>query len=755
MGAGPAGLYFGLLLKKAAPHIDIRITERNRSDDTFGWGVVFSDETLDNFLSADGVTHDAIRESFVHWEAIDVHYRGEVVRSGGHGFSGVSRRKLLQILQARCAELGVEMCFETEFSSVVPFLGADLVVAADGVNSRVRTELAEHFKPTVVPGEAKFIWLGTHKVFDAFKFFHARNEHGFFTVHAYPFDATTSTFIVETDEASWRAAGLDTMSIESAVRYCESLFADHLDGNALMTNRSSWVNFQRVNNATWHHDNVVLIGDAAQTAHFSIGSGTKLAMEDAIALVDAVLEHERDIPAALAAYQESRWVDVAKLQKSALTSQRFFEHIKRYADDDLLTLSMNMMTRSKRVTHENLRLRDAQYIASIDRQFADNAGVASTDPPPPPMFTPLTLRGMTLDNRVVVSPMCMYSSDEGLPSDWHLVHLGSRAVGGAGLLIVEMTNVSADARITPGCTGIYDDAHTAAWRRITDFVHDHSRAKIALQLGHAGRKGATKLMWDGMDRPLPDTDAWPLLAASAVPYFPESQVPKAMDRADMDAVVADYVRAAQRADEAGFDMIEVHCAHGYLLASFISPLTNQRSDEYGGSIEDRMRFPLEVFDAVRAVWPPQRPISVRISATDWAPGGLTDDEGVAVAQMLAEHGCDLIDVSTGQTVSDAEPEFGRMYQTPFADRIKHEVGNSTGISTMAVGAILGWDHVNTILASGRADLCAMARPHLFDPYLTLHAAAEQAYWDVHWPKQYVPGAPVRPTKDALSDDPGR
>ena len=752
LGGGPAGLYSAILLKRAAPDHEIHIVERNRSDDTFGWGVVFSDETLGNFLAADAATHKAITEAFVHWEAIDVSYRGETVRSGGHGFSGVSRKKLLQILQNRCLELGVKISFETEFDSVEGFAReADLVIAADGVNSRVRTEMAEHFGPDVVPGKAKFIWLGTRQVFDAFKFFHVANEHGFFTVHAYPFDGETSTFIVETDEASWRAAGLDTKSIADGVAYCEQIFAEHLGGHGLMTNRSSWIQFQRVKNRTWHHDNVVLIGDAAHTAHFSIGSGTKLAMEDAMALVDALCAHPDDVPAALAAYQDARWVDAAKLQKTAVTSQRFFEHIKRYTDDDLLPFSLNMMSRSKRVTHENLRLRDGAYVGSVDRWFADQAGLEAVDPPPPPMFTPLKLRGMTLENRVVVSPMCMYSAGDGTPNDWHLVHLGSRAVGGAGLVIAEMTNVSADARITPGCTGIYSDAHVAGWRRVTDFVHQNSRAKIALQLGHAGRKGATKLMWDGMDEPLADTEAWPLLAASAIGYLPHSQVPKPMDRADMDAVRDDYVRAAQRALEADFDMLEVHFAHGYLLATFISPLTNQRTDAYGGSLQNRLRFPLEVFDAVRAVWPEDRPISVRISATDWAPGGLSEADLIGLARALHEHGCDLVDVSTGQTVVDSEPDFGRMFQTPFADLIKHEVP----IRTMAVGAILGWDHVNTILASGRADLCAMARPHLADPYLTLHAAAEQGYYEVSWPKQYLAGAPVPPAQNKITNDPGR
>ena len=738
IGGGPAGLYFGLLLKKAAPHHEIHITERNQPDDTFGWGVVFSDETLGNFLEADPQTHQAIIKDFVHWDAIDIHFRDTVVRSGGHGFSGIARRRLLQLLQDRCLELGVKIDFSTEVEGLEAFADADLIVAADGINSKIRTQLADHFKPTIIPGKAKFIWLGTTKVFEACKFFCRHNEHGFFTVHAYPFDADTSTFIVETDEESWRAAGLDQMSVDDGVAYCERLFADDLQGHPLLTNKSAWINFMRVKNGNWCHDNVVLIGDAAHTAHFSIGSGTKLAMEDSIALTNAVLEHD-DVSKALAAYQEARWVDVAKLQKTAQTSRRFYENIKRYADQHPLQFAVNMMSRSKRVTHENLRVRDPEFIGKVDRWFADENGAADVDPPPPPMFTPFSLRSMTLKNRVVVSSMCQYSCEGGVPNDWHLVHLGSRAIGGAGLVMAEMTDVSADGRISPGCAGIWSDEQAQAWKRIVDFVHGNSDAKIGLQLAHAGRKGATKRLWEGADQPLPNDQQWELIAPSPVPYKENNQVPRAMTRQDMDEVKAQFVAATKRAVDAGFDIIELHFAHGYLLSTFVSPLTNRRDDEYGGDLAGRLRFPLEVLDAVRAAWPDDRPMSVRISATDWAPGGTTEDDAVAIAKALQEHGVDIVDVSTGQVVAHQQPEYGRMYQTPFADRIRQEVG----MATMAVGAIQGWDHVNTILASGRADLCALARPHLFDPYLTLHAAAEQEYFDVRWPNQYLSVAPRR------------
>lgn len=743
IGGGPGGLYFSLLMKKARPDAAITVYERNKPGDTFGWGVVFSDETLSNFLEADRPTCDRITEGFVHWDAIDVHYRGEVIRSGGHGFSGIARRRLLQILQERCAELGVQLEFSAEIEGLGAFAGSDLVVAADGINSRTRTALAEHFGPDIRQGKSKFIWLGTSKVFDAFKFFFRRNEHGFFQVHAYPFEEGTSTFIVETDEASWRAAGLDAMSVEQGVAYCERLFAEELEGHALRTNKSEWINFRKVYNETWHHRNVVLIGDAAHTAHFSIGSGTKMAMEDAIALVD-VLQEIESIPAALAEYEDRRWVDAAKLQKTAETSRRWFEDARRYADDPMPQLTMSLLSRSKRVTHANLQLRDGAFIETIDRWFAEQAGVGERQPPPPPMFTPFSLRDLSLDNRVMVSPMCQYSAVDGAPNDWHMVHLGSRALGGAGLVMAEMTNVTREGRISPGCTGLYDDAHVAAWRRITEFVHTRSRAKIGVQLGHAGRKGSTGVLWDGYDKPLAEGN-WPIIAPSPLPLHPGvSQTPRPMTRDDMDGLVAAYVDAARRAEAAGFDIVEIHMAHGYLLASFISPLTNRRDDEYGGSLEARMRYPLEIFDAVRATWPEHKPISVRISAVDWAPGGTTIEDAVEISRMLQSHGADIIDVSSGQTVPHEQPEYGRMFQAPLSDRIRHEVG----IPTIAVGAIQGWDHINTVLAAGRADLCALARPHLYDPALTLHAAREQEFYDVHWPDQYLSGAPAPPDPQA-------
>jgi len=721
-------------MKKADPACDIRVIERNPAGVTWGWGVVFSDETLENFRDADRETHDQIASSFARWDSIDIHFRGKLIRSGGHAFCGIRRMKLLEILQERCRRLGVDLEFDTDVESLDGFTDADLIVAADGVNSRIRTERADAFGPDIRPGRSPYIWLATRKVFEAFTFIVETNEHGMFQVHAYPFDHDTSTFIVECDEGTWRRAGLDRATERESVAYCEKLFAPWLDGQGLLSNKSSWIRFQRIKNRTWRHGRVVLIGDAAHTAHFSIGSGTKMAMEDSIALVTA-LGSGAGVDRALEIYQESRWVDIAKRQRAAQVSQEWFESIGRRRDMAPEQFAVSLLSRSKRVTHGNLKLRDPGYIESVDRWFAASQG-HTADPVPPPMFLPFRLRGMELRNRVVVSPMCQYSAEDGLPNDWHLVHLGSRAVGGAGLVMTEMTDVSREGRITPGCTGMYEPEHVAAWKRIVDFVHGRSRAKIGIQLAHAGRKGSTRLMWEGIDEPLPEGN-WPLLAASAVPWSPASQVPKPMDRADMDQVRDDFVRSARMSVEAGFDMLELHFAHGYLLSSFISPLTNKRSDEYGGSLENRMRFPLEVFDAAREAWPQDRPISVRVSAVDWAPGGLEMEETVALCALLKEHGCDIIDVSSGMTTPDAEPVYGRMFQAPFAERIRLEAG----IHTMAVGNIQHYDHVNTLLVAGYADLCVLARPHLFDPYLTLHAAAEQGWTDVFWPNQYLPGRP--------------
>jgi anthraniloyl-CoA monooxygenase len=736
VGGGPAGLYFAILMKKADPAHEITVLERNRPDDTFGFGVVFSDATLENFAEADGQTYEEITQAFAHWDDIDIHYQGQVLTSVGHGFSGLARQRLLDILHRRCRALGVRLTFQQEVADLTPYLGADLVLAADGVNSTVRASYAEHFGPQIDWRPNKFVWLGTTCPFPAFTFIFKPSPHGLWRVHAYRYDRDHSTFILETTAETWQRAGLDGASEDDTVAFTERLFARELGGHRILKNRSLWRSFPTVRNSRWHWRNVVLVGDAAHTAHFSIGSGTKLAMEDAVALARALGER-RDVGAALTAYEEERRPQVEAIQRAAQVSLEWFEQTERY-DGRLepIQFAFSLLTRSLRVTHDNLRLRDAKFVETVDRWFAaraaDQSGVTvSAQPAPPPMFTPFRLRDLVLASRVVVSPMCQYSAEDGTPNDWHLVNLGSRAVGGAALVIAEMTDVSREGRISPGCTGMYKPEHLTAWRRIVEFVHAHTPARIALQLAHAGRKGSTRRLWEGIDEPLAAGN-WPLISASPLPYFPHSQVPRAMDRADMDLVREQFVQAAGMAAAAGFDMLEIHMAHGYLLASFISPLTNVRTDEHGGPLPNRMRYPLEVFDAVRAAWPAAKPISVKISATDWAEGGLTPEDSVEVARLLKAHGCDVITVSTGQTVAGQEPRYGRLYQTPFSDRIRHEAG----LPTMTVGNIASYADVNSILAAGRADLCVLARGHLWDPYWTRHAAWEQGY-DLPWPDQYV------------------
>jgi len=748
LGGGPAGLYTALLMKKADPRRVVRVVERNTPGDTFGWGVVFSDQTLGNLEAADAQTAAEIVGSFKRWDNIDVHFKGRTVTSGGHGFCGIGRKRLLNILQARCEALDVELAYDDEVTddvAVARDFAADLVVAADGLNSRIRTRYAATFEPDVELRHCRFVWLGTRKRFAAFTFAFVETPHGWFQAHAYQYDNDTSTFIVEAPEATWRAAGLEVMSQEEGIAYCEQLFAPWLDGHPLMSNarhmRGSaiWIRFPRVVCRHWVHWNsidgrdvpVVLMGDAAHTAHFSVGSGTKLALEDAIALARAV-DAAPDLASALTVYEAERALEVLKIQNAARNSTEWFENVARYTAFEAEQFAYSLLTRSQRISHENLRLRDAKFVAGLEGWFARRVRPAAV--PVPPMFVPFTLRGITLKNRVVVSPMAQYSCRDGMPDDFYLVHIGSRAHGGAGLVFTEMVCVAPDARISPGCAGLYTDEHTAAWRRIVDYVHSRTSAKIALQLGHAGPKGSTQLGWEIPDAPLP-VGNWPLVAPSALAYGPDNQVPQAMMRADMTRVLDEFVQATVRGAAAGFDWVELHCAHGYLLSAFLSPLTNLRNDEYGGPLEQRARYPLEVFRAMRAVWPADRPMSVRISAHDWAPGGNTPEDAIALARLFHAAGADLIDVSSGQTTRAAKPVYGRMYQTPFADRVRNE----GGIATMAVGAIFEPDHVNSILMAGRADLCAIARPHLADPYWTLHAAAALGMHDVEWPVQYLYG----------------
>ncbi len=743
IGGGPAGLYFALLMKARHPHLDITVVERNRPFDTFGWGVVLSDQTLANLQVAEAGTARMIGESFHHWDDIQVFFKGGQVRSSGHGFCGIGRKRLLNILQERCLELGVNLVFETDATddqALAAQYGADLVIASDGLNSRIRTRYAEVYQPDIDLRKCRFVWLGTHQTFDAFTFAFEETEHGWFQAHAYQFDETTSTFIVETPEEVWKAHGLDQMEQPEAIAFCEKLFAKYLGGHSLISNAShlrgsaNWIRFPRVICKHWTHRidiggktvPVVLMGDAAHTAHFSIGSGTKLAMEDAIDLADE-FGHGGSIDEVLVGYEARRSVEVLKIQNAARNSTEWFENVSRYTGMQIEQFAYSMLTRSQRISHENLRLRDAAWLGGYEKWLAGGQ-------PIPPMLTPFKVRGLALKNRIVVSPMATYSAVDGVPQDFHLVHLGARAMGGAALVFVEMTSPTPEGRITPGCPGLYTDEQGAAFKRIVDFVHTQSSAKIGMQLGHSGPKGSTQVGWEGTDEPLPDGN-WPLMAASALAYGEQNQTPAAMTRADMDRLRDQFVAATRRAADAGFDWLELHCAHGYVLASFLSPLTNQRTDEYGGDIANRARYPLEVFRAMRAAWPDDRPMSVRISAHDWAPGGNTDDDAVAIARLFKEAGCDFIDVSSGQTTRAAKPIYGRMYQTPFADRIRNEVG----IATIAVGAITDADQANSIIAAGRADLCAVARPHLADPAWTLHEAAKLQSRYVDWPKQYTAG----------------
>ncbi len=737
IGGGPGGLYFALLAKKAWPRWDITCYERNRPDDTFGFGVVFSDQTLDTFKAYDAASYERIRRRFAYWGDVDVVYKGRTLRSGGNGFCGCSRNALLAILQDRCRELGVAIRFQTEVEGLAQFADSDLVVVADGINSRIREQHKDHFKPSIDLRPNKFTWLGSTKPLDAFKYFFRETPEGIILAHCYQYEEGRSTWVIETDEATWKNFGFDKMGEAEMLPVLERVFAEELDGHPLIANRSIWRNFPTIVNETWVKDNAVLIGDAKATAHFSIGSGTKLAMEDAIALYEA-LRKEGAVPKALARYDTARREEVEKTQHAANVSLAWFEHMQRYWGMAPEQFAFGVMSRSKQITYDNVGLRDAGFLAEVTRWFAHKVRSEGFDVdvehPAPPMFQPFRLRGMQLENRVVVSPMDQYMAVEGLPTDWHFVHLASRAIGGAGLVVTEMTCTSPEGRISPGCTGLWNEAQRDAWKRIVDFCHQHSRAKICLQIGHSGRKGSTQLGWERMDHPL-DSGNWEVIAPSALAYLPESQVPREMTRADMDRVRDEFVRAAKLGAEAGFDMLEIHCAHGYLLSSFVSPLTNRRTDEYGGPIENRLRFPLEVFRACRAVWPEAKPVSVRISATDWAPGGLSESDLIAAARGFKDAGADLIDVSTGQVVPHQKPVYGRMYQTPFSDKVRNEVG----IATMAVGNITTADQVNTIVVSGRADLVALARPHLTDPYFTLHAAAWYQVDAQFWPKPYLSG----------------
>jgi anthraniloyl-CoA monooxygenase len=740
IGGGPAGLYFAISMKLRDPSHDVEIFERNAPGVTFGWGVVFSDQTVENLTANDPKSAKIIADEFAHWDDIDVHIHGQTITSSGHGFIGIGRKRLLEILQDRARELGVELHFSQECDPADPkWRDYDLVIASDGANSRFRDAQADAFGVDIDVRRNKFVWLGTSKVFDAFTFAFEETEHGWIWAHAYRFAPDASTFIVECSEETWRGFGFDRMSQDESIAACERLFAKYLDGHRLQSNAThlvgsaAWLNFRRIKCERWNAGNVILLGDAAHTAHFSIGSGTKLALEDAIKLAEVLNRANLSLQAALDEYVAERNLEVLKLQNSARNSTEWFETLERYLHFEPLQFAYSLLTRSQRISHENLRLRDREWLETVERWFWEKAGVPGKSAAP--MFAPFKLRELRLENRVTVSPMAMYSAIDGTPNDFHFVHYGERAIGGAGLVFTEMTCVSPEGRISPGCTGMWNDDHVAAWKRIVDFVHANSKAKICLQLGHSGGKGSTRLGWEGNDVPL-EAGNWPVMSAGDVPWSPVNQVPRAMTRGDMDEVRDQFVAAVSMGLECGFDMVELHAAHGYLLSSFITPLQNNRTDEYGGSLENRLRYPLEVFAAMRAAWPSDKPMSIRISANDWAgDNGITPDDAVAIGEAFAREGADLIDVSAGQTWADAQPVYGRMFQTPFSDKIRNE----GRLATMAVGNIYEPDHANSILAAGRADLVALARPHLVDPMWTLRAAAALDYRDIYCPPQYLNG----------------
>ncbi|WP_127560611.1 bifunctional salicylyl-CoA 5-hydroxylase/oxidoreductase [Nioella ostreopsis] len=742
LGGGPAGLYFAISMKLRDPSHEVTVVERNRANDTFGWGVVLSDDALERMETNDPKSTQAIRDHFAYWDDIAVVHDGVRTVSGGHGFAGIGRKQMLILLQERARDLGVNLQFETEFGSAEDYRKEyDLVVATDGINSRVRAEYEDVFQPDIDTRLCKFVWLGTHQKFDdAFTFIFEKTEHGWMWAHVYQFDDQTATFIVECLPETWDAWGFEDMTKEETVETCRKVFERHLDGHALMSNAAHlrgsavWMQFPRVICEKWYNGNVVLMGDAAATGHFSIGSGSRLAFDSAIALAE-YLHSEPTLEQAFERYQEERRLEVLRLQSAARNSLEWFEEVERYLDQDPVQFNYNLLTRSQRISHENLRLRDPEWLESAERWFMTQAGLPADAPHRTPMFTPFRLRDMELTNRVVVSPMAQYKAVDGCPTDWHFVHYAERAKGGAGLVYTEMTCVSPEGRITPGCPGLYTPEHEAAWRHLVDFVHAETDAKICCQIGHSGRKGSTQLGWEEMDAPLPEGN-WETLSASAIPWSDRNPVPKEMTRADMDAVTAEFVASARMAERAGFDMIELHAAHGYLISSFISPMSNRRGDDYGGSLENRMRYPLEVFAAMRAAWPSEKPMSVRISANDWVgDAGVTPEEAVEIARMFRDAGADIIDVSAGQTSTEAEPIYGRMFQTPFSNRIRNELD----MPTMAVGNIYETDHVNSILMAGRADLVCLARPHLADPYWTLHAAVELNDTSVHWPDPYLAG----------------
>ncbi|MES2543327.1 MAG: FAD-dependent monooxygenase [Bacteroidota bacterium] len=733
IGGGPGGLYFSILAKKAMPDCQIDIYERNKADDSFGFGVVFSDETLGEFLTRDTKSYELIRSKFAYWDDIAVARDGEIVSVSGNGFCGCSRKTLLQLLQQRCTEEGVNLHFEANIDDLSQFKDSDVIVACDGIGSQIRTQFADDFGTKIALKKNKFVWLGSTKPLDAFTYFFRTTPHGLIVAHSYQYQEGMSTWIFECAEETWSKLGFETENEEDTIQKISTIFKEELDGHPLISNKSHWRQFPAVTNDKWHKDNIVLLGDAKATAHYSIGSGTKLAMECAIALADAIVDNQNDIPKAFEQYEKARRNRVEMIQYAANVSLDWFENMDRNNQHDFMQFAFGCMTRSKKVTFENLAIRDATFPEKVLAEFNSKLGI--TDLKMPAAFTPFTLRKMQLENRIVMSPMGQYAAENGIVNDWHLVHYGSRATGGVGLILTEMNAVSETGRIGLGCAGIYSEKQIVEWKKITDFIHKNSKAKIGIQLGHSGRKGGLELPTVGSNIPLKMD--WDLISASPIPFSETTKTPREMNQTDMDLIVSQFVQATKNAETAGFDMIELHSQHGFLLATFLSPLTNIRTDKFGGNIENRLKFPLRVFIEMRKVFPQDKPMSVRISASDWAENGITEEDVIAIAAAYKNAGADIINVSTGNTVAHQKPQIGRMWQVPFSDLVR----NTVHVPTITTGFIQDIDQINTILLNGKADLVALGRPLLLDANFVRNAQAYENFKTTDIPTQYFSAAP--------------
>lgn len=729
IGGGPGGLYFSILTKKAMPHCQIDVYERNKPDDSFGFGVVFSDETLGEFLKRDMQSYELIRSEFAYWDDIIVARDGEEVSIAGNGFCGCSRKTLLKLLHQRCEEEGVNLHFEKEIPDESFFVDSDIILASDGIVSNIRTKYEKEFGTKIEMKKNRFVWLGSTKPLDAFTYYFRNTEHGLIVAHSYQYQEGMSTWIFECSEETWQKHGFEVTNEEDTIAKMQTIFAQELDGHPLISNKSHWRQFPHVTNENWYHKNIVLIGDAKATAHYSIGSGTKLAMDSAIGLSDAIIANPTDVQAAFQQYDKSRRNTVEMIQHAALVSLDWFENMNRHNQHPFYQFAFGCMTRAKKVTFENLRLRDKSFTDKVLKEFNDNCQTELVETPA--AFTPFQLRNLQLQNRIVMSPMGQYSAENGLVNDWHFQHYTSRAVGGLGLILTEMTAVSENGRITEGCAGIYTENQLTEWKRINDFIHNYTQTKIGIQLGHSGRKGATKKPWEDSFT----GTSWELLSASAIPFNENSNRPKEMTLEDMNLVTAQFVQATKNADAANFDMIELQAHHGFLLASFLSPLTNTRNDEFGGNIENRLKFPLRVFTEMRNAFPKEKPMSVRISASDWVQNGISEQDIITIATAFKNVGADIINVSTGNTVAGQKPQTGRMWQTPFSDAVR----NTVHIPTITTGYIQDIDQINTIILNGRADLVALGRPLLLDANFVRNAQAYEQFQPTDIPNPYKMG----------------